>query len=456
MPGAANGARGPNLGPDWMPDGLKGPNGSATHRAEARESGAVGRFLIRLSGADQQILAECSTEKPKYISLGLTVLVPGLMAAVSMAFALVNVLGTELGVALLFAAAWAAVIVSLDRTFVVSLPRKGTWQAQIFRAVPRFLLALILGLVISTPFVLRIFRPEIAHQIELLHAADQATYFKNLPHNPVYLTVQRDKDTVSSLTIETATGGPGINPSTDPTIEGWQNQLRTAQNNEQTWFADLQCQLYGTALPGGSKCIQGNGPLAHDDQAQWVYWKGQVATVQGEIQQRTTLLRSQSTAQQAANRRQAQSQLTAAKQALNSAEQQLTLQTAGITSGINNDHGLLTQLQALGNATSADSTLGWARFLLFLLFIVIDLMPVVLKIVFNLGPENNYDKLLEAEEARQLQAADARRAARSSVEKAELAAWVQARHEQLHGRETKQRPRKIGQKTRLYRPTSPR
>ncbi len=145
-----------------------------------REIRRSGRFLIWLSGARHQILAECPTEQPKYTGLGLSILIPGLMGAVSLAFPLVTVFRAASWVALLFAVAWAAVIVSLDRTFVVSLPRKGTWQAQLLRAVPRFLLALILGLVISTPFVLQIFRPEIGHEITLLHDQAANSYYQQL------------------------------------------------------------------------------------------------------------------------------------------------------------------------------------------------------------------------------------------------------------------------------------
>jgi len=405
---------------------------------EVREISPAGRFLIWLSGARHQILAECPTEQPKYTGLGLSVLIPGVMAAVSLAFALVTVLRAEVWVALLFAVAWAAVIVSLDRTFVVSMPRKGTRQAQLFRAIPRFLLSLILGLVISTPFVLQVFRPEINQQIQQIQAADRAAYFAGLPHNAEYLTTQRYEAQIAQLTDEAATGGPAINPAADPAIVGWQKQLPTAQADEQTWFTNLQCQLYGTALPGGRQCIQGNGPLATDDQQQYEYWKGRVSTLQQEIQQRTELVNNQSLAQQLAVRQQAQAQLPAAKLALNNAQQQLTLQTDDVTSSISQDTGLLTRLKALSNATAGNSTLDVARWLLFALFVVIDLMPVMIKVLLNLGPENNYDKMLEAEENKQLRAAATRRAARLSVEEAGIAAWERVRQEKLRRWEAEQ------------------
>ena len=106
------------------------------------------------------------------------------MAAISLAFALVTALKVPLWAALPFALAWGVAIVSLDRLFVVSLQRRGPWWAHLLRAVPRLLLALLLGVVISTPFVLQIFRPEIEHEITQLQDETTAAYYRSLPGQP--------------------------------------------------------------------------------------------------------------------------------------------------------------------------------------------------------------------------------------------------------------------------------
>ena len=66
---------------------------------------------------------------------------------------------------------WGLAIMSLDRLFVASMHRYRNRLIYLFMASPRFLMAILLGFVISTPFVLVIFRPEISHQIKILHAA---------------------------------------------------------------------------------------------------------------------------------------------------------------------------------------------------------------------------------------------------------------------------------------------
>jgi hypothetical protein len=386
-------------------------------RSERRRGGAVGEFTIWLSGVSRQVLAQCPTERSKFVGLGSAILVTAGMATVSLWFALYTALKAPIWLAVIFALLWGLAIMSLDRLFVVSMHRYRNRLYYVLLAAPRFIMAVLLGFVISTPFVLQIFRPEINHQIKLMQLAERSAYFKNLPTNPVYLAVQQDQANVTKLTDEGATGGAAINPATDPTILGWQKQLATAQANEQTWFANLQCQLYGTALPGGRKCIQGNGPLAKDDQEEYESWKGQVSTLQAEIQQRTGTLQGQSTAQQKATQGSAKAQLAVAKLALSSAQQQLTLQTDGVTQNINADDGLLTQLKALGNATAGDSTLEWARILLFLVFLSIDIMPVFIKLLLNLGPESTYDSLLAEEERQAKRVAEHTRAVRQAAQR---------------------------------------
>ena len=157
----------------------------------------MGDFLIWLSGVSREVLAQCQTERAKFIGLGAAILVTAGMAAVSLSFALVNALKAPLWAALIFALLWGVAIMSLDRLFVVSMHRYRNPLFYLVMALPRFAMAVLLGFVISTPFVLQIFKPEINHQIKLMQAAERSAYFKDLPHNPVYITVQQDKATVA-------------------------------------------------------------------------------------------------------------------------------------------------------------------------------------------------------------------------------------------------------------------
>ena len=100
-----------------------------------------------------------------------------------------------------------------------------------------------------------------------------------------------------------------------------------------------------------------------------------------------------------------------ANEALPAAEQKLrverTERQAQIAAALNrknqSDSDLLVRLQALDAATAANSTLNAARWLLFLLFTTIGCLPILVKVLLDLGPETTYEKVLELEEQARLQ-----------------------------------------------------
>ena len=355
----------------------------------------MGRFLIWLSGAHWPILKECPAEQPKYVGIGASILITATMAAVSLAFALVTALKAAWWVAMPFAVAWGLAILSLDRLFVVSLPRKGTRRAQLLRAAPRVLLALLLGFVISTPFVLQIFRPEIEHEITQLQDQAAVAYFNSLRASPLSKEITNREQQVATLQAEAAGTGAGTTPTQSPALARLERQRSDLVTKQNTALSKYHCELYGPCQPTG------NGPVAQKYNAQYQADGSQIDAL-------TTQINRLQQQQQAATQKQesllsgtASSQLATAKSALNAdiAEQQR--ETDAFVARNKGDTGLLIRLQALDAITSHDSTLNAARWLVFLLFVIIDCMPVMIKVMLNLGPVNNYDLLLEAEEHEQ-------------------------------------------------------
>ena len=356
----------------------------------------AGRFLIWLSGARRQILDECPTERPKYVGIGASILITATMAAVSLTFALVTALKVELWLAMPFAIAWGLAILSLDRLFVVSLSREGGWLAQFLRATPRVLLALLLGLVISTPFVLQIFRPEIEHEITQLQ--DQATvnYFNSLHTSPLSKEIASQEQLVAKLQAEAAGTGAGTSTTQSPALTRLEQQRSDLLKDQNTALSNYHCELYGPCTPPG------NGPVARHYNAQAQSDGSQIDALNTQISQ--LLLHQQTATQKEENLvgSTASSQLAKAKLALNADKTEQQRETDDFVAKNKGDTGLLIRLQALGAVTAGNSTLNAARWLLFLLFVVIDCMPVIIKVMLNLGPENNYDRLLKVEEQKQL------------------------------------------------------
>ncbi len=376
----------------------------------------MGRFLIWLSGARRQILAECPTERPKYVGIGTAILITAATAGVSLSFALVTILKVPLPDALPFAIAWGLAILSLDRLFVVSMSRQGPRWAHLSRALPRVLLALLLGAVISTPFVLQIFRPEIDQEITILQQQAANAHNKQVATSKLAARIQQEQARVSMLESLAATGGPGLDPGTDPTLQKLTSQLKQAQANENNDYAELQCQLYGLPGPNGTRCVAGDGQQAKRSRDAYNSDVRQVSLLQDEINTQEGQLKARSQQLQGNNKAEAAAQLPAAKLALQTDIGREQQDINDFNTANQNDTGLLIRLKALDAVTKGNSTLTWARWLLFAMFVVIDCMPVMIKVMLNLGPENNYDRMLAGEERKQLRVASSNRAVRQANE----------------------------------------
>src|SRR5690242_16079821 len=83
------------------------------------------RLLLALSGAREEILNRCPTERVKFESLGWAILITSGMATVSMWFALSSAMGVNGIIAVVPALAWGLVIMGVDRWLITSLPIEG-------------------------------------------------------------------------------------------------------------------------------------------------------------------------------------------------------------------------------------------------------------------------------------------------------------------------------------------
>ncbi|MGD0246192.1 MAG: DUF4407 domain-containing protein, partial [Streptosporangiaceae bacterium] len=127
-----------------------------------------------------------------------------------------------------------------------------------------------------------------------------------------------------------------------------------------------------------------------------------------QIQARENQLTSADAASEQSRYQQAVADLpTARHQLAAAADSEDTLQSSfNATNEATN--GLLIRLQALSQLSAGNSTLSTARFLLFLLFLVIECLPITVKLLQRSG---NYELILQVVARRELD--DARRALRN-------------------------------------------
>jgi hypothetical protein len=129
---------------------------------------ALQKFLIWSAGANHEILAReiCLTERYKYESIGTTVVLTSIMAFFSGGYALFTVFNS-VPVSIALGAAWGCTIFNLDRFFILTANKGKTdsrWQF-LMASILRLSIAVLLSLVVTKPLELRLFEREINQEI---------------------------------------------------------------------------------------------------------------------------------------------------------------------------------------------------------------------------------------------------------------------------------------------------
>lgn len=134
------------------------------------------RFLWWCGGTSKDILRDSTfSEKARYVSMGGVVLTTGVLACMSGGYALYTVFESasySVPIAIFSGLVWGLIIFNLDRYIMTSIkkvresPGHPALRAELRTAWPRFIVALLLGITISVPLELRLFKPEIDSQLK--------------------------------------------------------------------------------------------------------------------------------------------------------------------------------------------------------------------------------------------------------------------------------------------------
>ena len=142
------------------------------------------KFLWWCAGADRQILLQCPmADRVKYAGIGGIVFCTGLLAAFSGGYAFYTIFSPKgnavnqdptdipsvIG-SMLFGIVWGLIILNMDR-FIVSSTGKGDGKdtmilKEVGQALPRIIIAFILGFAISAPLEVKIMKTEIDARLQ--------------------------------------------------------------------------------------------------------------------------------------------------------------------------------------------------------------------------------------------------------------------------------------------------
>lgn len=377
-----------------------------------RRRGRFGDGLAVLSGARPDVLEAVPGARAKFVALGGVLLSTGGLAVLSAAFAVHMALGVWWPIALLVGVGWGFVIVNLDRMLLVGMAHDASLKRNLLMAVPRVGLALVLGIVISTPLTLQIFHKEIDTQIVSLQAEAADAYRTSLDADARFAGLPELRAQVATGQAVVASGG-----SSAADLAPLQGEVAAAQaaydaalTTQRELSAKAQCELDGTCGTGDA----GTGEAYAQARAAADAQRDVVDAAKTDLDAAVSAVSagaSRSMAQASADLETDQAELARLT------AQQTALQQAFDETNADNS-GILIRLQALSALSDSNTTMAIAHYMLALLFICIELLPVLMKMLLNFGPRSTYDRLTELRDDGDLEVEQLQQSARVEVEQA--------------------------------------
>lgn len=310
-------------------------------RKPERRSSFLNEFLWSCAGVDKPLLRMSSQDHAKKAGMGGTILFTALMAMISGGYAIYTVFQESdmsdiaWAIAIFFGIFWGGLIFNLDRYMVSSMYTDGKPSIslqELVSGLPRIVIAILLGIVISTPLELLVFSGKINEHIQ----------------SEVLVASTEEAIKVDLTEI-------------DRRIQDCKGMLSSAQNDEKNaWDAYNQ-----EVNIGGGGRIAGYGPNAKKKEELWQTAKEKREKYEEQLD---------------ALQKQRDDKISTVQ---NTAKQSAEL-----------DKGLATRIDALLKVTGPDSDLFWPRMLIMLLFIALEIMPVLNKMMMSSG---KYDDWLDLE-----------------------------------------------------------
>jgi uncharacterized coiled-coil protein SlyX len=347
----------------------------------------LSHLLPVIAGGRPEVFENAPGDRIRYAAMGGVILSTAAVAAASAAMAVHTAMRMPVLGAIAVGLAWGFIIFNLDRLLVVQMMRQQKKKMALLAAVPRVLLAIVLGAVISTPVVLQIFKPEIDTELLVLQAQKNADFSTQTSADPDFaqIPVLTKAIAADQATID---NGVTLDVESVPEVVQARNQYDAAQKAYTTAEHNVVCEKEGkcgSGHAGAGIAYNEKVGIRADAKATRDAAKTRLDTARTTAQQNLGSAQNDAVAAAKADKTTLQTRLDALNKKLDATKQAHDAQTK-------KDDGLLARLEALDQLSADRPTLQVAHLTLFLLFLSIELLPVLMKLLQVLGPETAYDK----------------------------------------------------------------
>lgn len=307
--------------------------------------GLLNEFLWLCAGVNKKLVRQCPTEYAKYAGQGGLILFTGLMAALSGGYAFFTIFRSTY-IAIAFGVLWGLLIFNLDRFIVNTMYSDGKHTIsgyELLAGLPRIVIAIFLGIVISTPLELKIFEDRIEYQIEIDNA------------NRKNQQISADTDTNKRL------------DDAKNDLKGLLEERGKLVTNLDTASQELKMEEEGTALSGKA----GRGPV-------WRAKSDRKRDCERALEEWNTV--------NADRLKHLQEDIKHLNE---------NLDNIGIRNKeLNKNRGFCVRFEAFSNIKKEHGSVRLVSIFIMLMFIIIEIAPTFFKMMVAAGP---YDDLLRAE-----------------------------------------------------------
>jgi hypothetical protein len=239
--------------------------------------------------------------------------------------------------------------------------------------------------------VLRIFEPEITSEIQVMHSDNLIAAQEKLTKQFADIgTMQTKADELQAV----ASGQSRPSVSADPDVVAAEKRVADAQAAYDKAAAEAHCELVGscgTFRPGEGKAYLEAKERADQAKAALDAATSQLNDVKNAAQNRIS-------GGAASNAEAAEAELETLVPRLEERKKARTEAQGRLDHGELGNDGLLARMEALDRLTDGSSQMELAGLALTLLFLLIEVLPVVVKLLSLVGEPTLYDKLLVKEE----------------------------------------------------------
>ena len=384
-----------------------------------------GDGLATLGGARADVLEVAPGARPRFVAMGGVLLSTGGLAVLSAAFALHMALGVWWPYALLVGLGWGFVVLNLDRMLVVGMAHDASLKRNLLLGVPRMGLALVLGVVVATPLTLQVFAKEIDTEIVAMQAEAADAHRASLERDERFVGLPALRESIAVDEAIVASGGQN-----DPALAVLRDDVTSSRAAYDAAVAaarqleaKAQCELDGTCGTGdagtGEAYLQARAAAERQSKA--------VESARGQLDAAAAAvaaaqLRSADIA--AASLATERAQLTRLTAELDRLQAAFDAENEG--SG-----GILARLEALDRLGDRNGTLAAAQFMLSLLFMCVEILPVLMKLLLNFSPPSAYDRLVALRDSGDIDIEALQQGSRREVAQAKEELLVLAEKERL-------------------------